>query len=414
MAKQIAFHDDARKKLYAGMKAVADAVRVTMGPKGRNVVLQRSYGSPTVTNDGVTVAKEIELEDNYENIGASLVKEAATKTNDAAGDGTTTATVLADAIAREGLKYITSGVNPFALTRGLHKTVDLLTQKIAERSIKLNSKDQIKQVASLSAQDEAVGELIADIMDEVGTDGVITVEEGKSIGLEKEVVMGMQFDQGYLSPYFVTDPTRMEAILENPYILITDKKVSAIKDIIHVLEQIAATGRREIVIIADDVDGEALGTLVLNKLRGTISILALKAPGFGDRKKEMLKDIAAVTGGTVITEEVGLKLEDATIDMLGRADKVISSKDKTTIVGGKGSDATIDARVSEIRVLMDKSTSDYDKEKLQERLARLSGGVAVIRVGAATEMEMKNKKYKIEDALNATRAAVEEGIVPGG
>jgi chaperonin GroEL len=316
MAKQIYFGDDARKSIYAGIKAVADAVKVTMGPKGRNVILERSYGTPTVTNDGVTVAKEIELEDKFENIGAALIKEAASKTNDAAGDGTTTATVLADGIAREGLRYVTAGVNPFALSRGLHKAVDQLVKKIQEKSIKVETKDQIRQVAALSAQDDAVGELIADIMDEVGTDGVITVEEGKSIGLTKEVVTGMQFDQGYLSPYFVTDSSRMEAVMENVHILITDKKISAIKDILGILEGLAATGKRDLVILADDVDGEALGTLVLNKLRGTLNILAIKAPGFGDRKKEVLKDIAAVTGGTFITEEVGLKLEEATIDML--------------------------------------------------------------------------------------------------
>lgn len=414
MAKQIAYGDDARKQLYAGVKTVSNAVKVTMGPKGRNVILERSFGAPNVTNDGVTVAKEIELEDKYENIGASLAKEAATKTNDAAGDGTTTTVVMVDAIAKEGMRYVQSGVNPFALSRGLHKAVNLLIEKIAGHAKPINTKDQIKQVAAISAQDDQVGQLIADVMDEVGTDGVVTVEEGKTIGLEKEVVMGMQFDQGYLSPYFVTDTSRMEASLENPYILITDKKISAIKDILHLLEQLGATGKRDLVIVADDVDGEALGTLVLNKLRGTINVLAVKAPGFGDRKKEMLKDIAAVTGGTVITEEVGLTLEQASMDMLGQAEKVIATKDKATIVGGKGDQGTIDARVNEIKVLMDKSKSDYDREKLQERLARLTGGVAVIKVGAATEMEMKNKKYKIEDALNSTRAAIEEGIVAGG
>lgn len=414
MAKVIQYGDDARKKIYAGVKAVADAVRVTMGPKGRNVILERSYGSPTVTNDGVTVAKEIDLEDKFENIGASLIKEAASKTNDAAGDGTTTATVLADAIAREGLRYITSGVNPFALSRGLHKAVNALVEKIADVSIKLETKDQIKQVASLSAQDEVVGELIADVMEEIGKDGIITVEEGKAMGLEKDVVKGMQFDQGYLSAYFVSDATRMEAVLENVHVLITDKKISSIKDLLPVLEQLGATGKRELVIIADDLDGEALATLVLNKLRGILNIIAVKAPGFGDRKKEILKDIAAVTGATLITEEIGLKLEDATLDMLGRAVKVIARKDKTTIVWGQGDEATIEARINEIRVQIENTKSDYDKEKLAERLAKLAGGVAVIRVGAATEMEMKNKKYKIEDALNATRAAIEEGIVAGG
>ncbi len=413
MAKQISYWDDARKSIYAGMKAVADAVRVTMWPKWRNVILERSYGSPTVTNDGVTVAKEIDLEDKYENIGASLVKESASKTNDAAGDGTTTATVLADAIAAEWLRFVTSGVNPFALSRGLHKAVNILTTKIAEKSIKLESKEQIIQIAALSAQDETVGQLIGDVMEEVGADGVVTVEEGKSIWLEKEVVTGMQFSNGYLSPYFVTDSARMEAILENTPILITDKKISSIQDILPLLEALGASGKRELVIIADDVDGEALGTLVLNKLRWTINILAVKAPGFGDRKKEILKDIAAVTGGQFITEEVGLKLEETTMEMLGSADKVVSSKDLTTIVGGKWSDGDIMSRVNEIKNAIDASSSDYDKEKLAERLARLAWGVAVIKVWAATEMEMKNKKFKIEDALNATRAAIEEGIVAG-
>ncbi len=414
MAKQMQYADDARKAIYAGIQKVADTVKVTMWPKGRNVILERSFGAPTVTNDGVTVAKEIDLEDKYENIGASLAKEAANKTNDAVGDGTTTTIMLVDSIAREWLRYVRQGVNPFALSRGLHAAVSHIISHIAEKSAKITTKEQIRQVAALSAQDDMVGELIAEVMDEVGTDGVVTVEEGKSIGLEKEVVTWMQFDQGYASPYFVTDPARMEAILENSHILITDKKISTIKDILPVLEQLGAMWKRELVIIAEDVDGEALGTLVLNKLRGTISILTVKAPGFWDRKKEILKDIAAVTGGTVISEEVGLKLEEATLDMLGKAEKVISSKDKTTIIWGKGHADGIAARVNELRVLIDKATSDYDKEKLQERLARIAGGVAVIRVWAATEMEMKNKKYKIEDALNATRAAIEEWIVAWG
>ena len=384
-----------------------------MWPKGRNVILERSFGTPTVTNDGVTVAKEIDLEDKFENIGASLTKEAATKTNEAAGDGTTTTVVLVDGIVREGLRYVTSGVNPFALSRGLHKAVDHLVEQIVKKSVKIETKEQIKQVAALSAQDEVVGELIADVMEEVGIDGVVTVEEWKTIGLEKEVVTGMQFDQGYLSPYFVTDASRMESVLENVHVLVTDKKISAIKDILPLLEQLGSMGKRDIVLIADDVDGEALGTLVLNKLRGTINVLAVKAPGFGDRKKEILKDLAAVTGATMITEEVGLKLDQADVQMLGVAEKVISTKDKTTIVGGKGEKTDIDARINEIRVLIDKASSDYDREKLQERLARLAGGVAVIKVGAATEMEMKNKKFKIEDALNSTRAAIEEGIVAG-
>jgi chaperonin GroEL len=413
MTKVIKYSDDARKHIYAGIKTVADAVRVTMWPKWRNVILERSYGAPTVTNDGVTVAKEIELEDKFENIGAALVKEAATKTNDAAGDGTTTCTVLVDAIAAEGLRYITTGVNPFALSRGLHKAVNTLIEQIAQKSIKLETKEQIKQVAALSAQDEAVGELIAEVMEEVGTDGIVTVEEGKSIWLEKDVVKGMQFDQGYLSPYFVTDPSRMEAVHENVHLLVTDKKISTIKDILPLLEQLGSMGKRDLVIIADDVDGEALATLVLNKLRGVLNVLAVKAPGFGDRKKEILKDIAAVTGATLISDELGYKLDEANVQMLGRAGKVVATKDKTTLVNGQGEQSSIDARVQAIRVQIDQTSSDYDREKLQERLAKLAGGVAVIRVGAATEMEMKNKKFKIEDALNATRAAIEEGIVAG-
>lgn len=414
MAKQIRFSDEAKNTIFAGVKKVADAVKVTMGPKGRNVILERSYGAPIVTNDGVTVAKEIDLEDKVENIGASLVKEAATKTNDAAGDGTTTTVVLVEAIIKEGLRYIRSGVNPFSLGKGLHKAVDLVVSEIQKEAKDVSQKEEIQQIATISAQDEQVGELIAEIMDEVGKDGVVTVEEGKSIGLEKDLVKGMQFDQWYLSPYFVTDPQRMEASIENPAILITDKKISSVKDILHLLEALAAKGKREVVLIADDIEGEALTTLVLNKIRGVLNVLALKAPGFGDRKKEIMKDIAAVTGATVITEEIGITLESATIDMLGSAAKVVASKDKTTIVDGKGNQDDIDARASILRGQIEKTTSDYDREKLQERLARIAGGVAVIKVGAATEMEMKNKKYKIEDALNATRAAVEEGILPGG
>lgn len=414
MSKLIKYGDEGRREIFEGIKKVADAVRVTMGPKGRNVILEKSYGSPIVTNDGVTVAKEIELENKFENIGASLIKEAATKTNDAAGDGTTTTVVLTEAFCEEGLRYIRSGVNPFALGRGLHKAVNHLVSELEKKSKNLSNKDEIKQVATISAQDEEVGSLIADIMEEVGQDGVVTVEEGKSIGLTKDIVKGMQFDQGYASPYFVSDSARMEAILENPAILITDKKITSLKDIIQVLEGIAAKGKREVVIIADDIEGEALASLVLNKLRGMLNVLAIKAPGFGDRKKEMLKDLAAVTGATVISEELGYKLEEATPDMLGKADKIIATKDKTTIVGGNGKQEQIDERVEQIRYQISQSTSDYDKEKLAERLARLAGGVAVIKVGAATEMEMKNKKYKIEDALNATRAAIEEGIVPGG
>ncbi len=414
MPKIIKYGDEARREVYAGIKKVADAVKVTMGPKGKNVILERSFGAPQVTNDGVTVAKEIELEDKFENIGAELAKEAASKTNDAAGDGTTTTVVLVDSIAKEWLKFVRAGVNPFALGRGLHKAVDAVVDQLSKKAKKVETKEEIEQVATISSQDPEVGKLIAEIMEEVGKDGVVTVEEGKSIGLEKELVKGMQFDQGYISPYFITDPSRMEAVIEKPYILITDKKISSIKELLPILEQIAATGKKDIVIIADDVEGEALATLVLNKLRGVLNVLAVKAPGFGDRKKEMLRDIAVVTGWTVISEELGLKLENATVDMLGKADKVIADKDKTTIVGGKGDEKEIEKRAEEIRAALEKTTSDYDREKLQERLARLVGGVAVIKVGAATEMELKNKKAKIEDALNATRAAVEEGIVPGG
>lgn len=414
MAKLIKYGDDARKEIFHGMEQVAKTVMVTMGPKGKNVLLAKSFGAPVPTNDGVTVAKEIELEDAYHNTGAAIIKEAADKTNKQAGDGTTTTTTLLYGIANEGQRYIRAGVNPFALSKGLHKGVEKIINELQNKATPVSDKNEIKQVAAISAQDEEVGQLIADILEEVGKDGVISVEEGKSMGLTKEVVIGMQFDQGYGSPYFVSDPQRMEAVVENAALLITDKKITSLKDIINVLESLAASGRKNIVIIADDVEGEALTSLVLNKMRGAINVLTVKAPGFGDRKKEILKDIAAVTGATVITEEIGLKLEDATTVMLGQADKVIASKDKTTIIGGKGEESDIMARVDEINAQFERSSSDYDKEKLAERKARLVGGVAVIKVGAATEMEMKNKKYKIEDALNATRAAVEEGIVPGG
>lgn len=414
MPKHIHYGDDARKEVFAGIEMVANAVKVTMGPKGRNVILDKGYGWPTITNDGVTVAKDIELENKLHNIGASIVKEAAENTNKEAGDGTTTTTVLTYAMAQEGLRYIRSGVNPFALGRGLHKAVAKLIAELQSETKQLKSKEEINHVATISAQDEEVGALIADVMDEVGQDGVITVEEGKSLGLTKELTKGMQFDQGYASPYFVSDNQRMEAVIEKPAILITDKKISSIKDILKVLEELAASGKKDVVIIADDVEGEALASLVLNKMRGMLNVLAIKAPWFGDRKKEMLADIAAVTGATVITEELGLKLDDANISMLGSADKLIASKDKTIIVGGKGSQDVINERANQLRAQISNSTSDYDKEKLAERLARLVGGVAIIKVWAATEMEMKNKKYKIEDALNATRAAVEEGIVVGG
>jgi chaperonin GroEL len=414
MAKVIKYSDDARRQVYAGIKEVADAVKVTMGPKGKNVMIESTFGGPKVTNDGVSVAKEIELEDKFENIGAELVKEAANKTNDAAGDGTTTTVTLVDSISKEGLRYITSGVNPFALGAGMDKAVSILVEKLKEKAKKVETKEEIKQVATISAQDEKIGELIADVMEEIGEDGVVTVEEGKSIGFEKEVVKGMQFDQGYESPYFVTNPDKMEAVVENANIIITDKKISNLQELAPLLEKIAASGSRNIVIISDGVEGEALAALVLNKLKGVLNVLAVKAPGFGDNKKAMLQDIAAVTGGQVISEEIGLNFENVGTEVVGAADKVIANKDKTIIVGGKGDPNVIQNRINQLKAQLEQTTSEYDKEKLQERIAKLAGGVAVIRVGAATETEMKNKKDKIEDALNATRAAMEEGIVPGG
>jgi len=414
MAKVVSYGDEARKDVFQGIKLVADTVKVTLGPKWRNVMLEKSFGGPTVTNDGVTVAKEIELEDKYQNLGASLVKEAADKTNKEAWDGTSTTAILTYAMAKEGMRYIQSGVNPFALGRGLHKTVDKVIEELRKESKTLATKEEIKNVATISAQDGEVGTLISDVFEEVGENGTITVEEGKTFGLTKELKKGMQFDQGYASPYFVSDSQRMEAVIEKPFILITDKKISSIKDILGVLEKAAATGKKEFVIIADDVDGEALANLVLNKMRGVLNVLVIKAPGFGDRKKEMLHDIAVVTGATVITEELGLKLEEATVEMLGSADKIISTKDDTIVVDGSGKQQAIEDRANQIKAQLENTSSEYDKEKMAERLAKLVGGVAVIKVGAATEMEMKNKKYKIEDALNATRAAVEEGIVAGG
>ena len=413
MAKLINYGDEARKKIFTGIEMVTDAVKVTMWPKGRNVIIDKWFGGPKVTNDGVSVAKEIELEDKYHNIGASLVKEAAENTNKLAGDGTTTTVVLTHAMAKEWQRYIRAGVNPFALGRGLHKAVSKLITELKTETKQLESKEEIQQVATISAQDEEVGALIADVMDEVGQDGVVTVEEGKSLGLTKEMTKGMQFDQGYASPYFVTDSQRMESVIEKPYILITDKKISSLKDILKGLEELAQSGKKDVVIIADDVEGEALASLVLNKMRGMLNVLAVKAPWFGDRKKEILADIATVTGATVITEELGLKLDEAHTGLFGQADKVIASKDKTIIVSGKWDQWAIDDRVEQLRAQIANTSSDYDKEKLAERLARLAGGVAVIKVWAATEMEMKNKKDKIEDALNATRAAVEEGIVVG-
>lgn len=415
MAKQIKFSDDARQKLLAGVEKLAKAVKITLGPKGRNVVLDKKYGAPTVTNDGVTIAKEIDLPDPYENMGAQMVKEVATKTNDVAGDGTTTATLLAEAIIKEGLRNLTAGANPMQLKGGVEKAVRKVSDFLKDMAIQIgNSKEKIAQVAAISAQNKEVGDLIAEVMEMVGKDGVIQVEESQTLGLEKEVVEGMQFDNGYISPYFITDPSSMEAVYNDAKILITDKKISSVQDLLPLLEKVAQTGRKEIVIIAEDVDGEALATLVLNKLRGAFSMLAVKAPGFGDRRKEMLKDIAVLTGGTVISEELGLKLESATLDHLGEARRVVADQNNTTIIDGKGDKKAIDARVRELKLLISKSDSDYDKEKLQERLGKLSGGVGVIKVGAATEIELKEKKHRIEDALNATRAAVEEGIVPGG
>ena len=414
MAKQLLFSEDARRKLKKGIDTVATAVSTTLGPKGRNVALDKKFGAPTITHDGVTVAKEIELEDPFENMGAQLLKEAATKTNDIAGDGTTTATVLAQHITHEGLKNIAAGANPMLLKRGIEAGTAALAEKIRSMAISIDSKDEIASVAAISAQDPEIGNLIADVMDKVGKDGVITVEESRGLEFETEYVEGMQFDRGYISPYFVTDSETMEAVIENPYILIHDKKISSAQDLVPILEKLVQIGQKNLVVIAEDIDGEALATLVLNKLRGMITASAVKAPGFGDRRKAMLQDIAVLTGGQVITEEMGRKLESVQLSDLGRAAKVVSTKDDTTIVDGQGEDAQINGRVEQIKVEIDRSTSDYDREKLQERLAKLAGGVAIIRVGAATEVELKEKKHRVEDALSATRAAVEEGIVPGG
>ncbi len=413
-AKQLVFSEDARRRLKNGIDIVANAVGTTLGPKGRNVALDRKFGSPTITHDGVTVAKEIELEDPFENMGAQLIKEAATKTNDIAGDGTTTSTVLAHAIVTEGLKNLAAGSNPMRLKLGIEKATDTIVESLRKMAQKIETKEEIASVATNSAADVEIGNLIADVMDKVGKDGVITVEESKSMQFETEYVEGMQFDRGYISPYFITDSEHMEASIPEPYILIYDKKISAAQDIVPVLEKLVQLGKRELVIIAEDIDGEALATLVLNKLRGMLNVLAIKAPGFGDRRKAMMQDIATLTGGQVISEETGRKLETTTLEDLGRAEKVVADKDNTTLVGGKGDSKAIKGRIDQIRVEIDKSTSDYDKEKLQERLAKLSGGVAIIRVGAATETELKEKKHRVEDALSATRAAIEEGIVPGG
>jgi chaperonin GroEL len=413
-AKQLVFSEEARRKLKNGMNVVANAVSATLGPKGRNVAVDRKFGSPTITHDGVSVAKEIELEDPFENMGAQLLKEAASKTNDIAGDGTTTSTVLAHAIVNEGLKALEAGYNPMLLKRGIELASDTVVAELKKNSVKIDTKEEIASVATNSAADEEIGALIADVMDKVGKDGVITVEESKTMQFETEYVEGMQFDRGYLSPYFITNAEQMEAQISDAYVLIYDKKISAAQDIVPLLEKLVQLGKRELVIIAEDIDGEALATLILNKIRGMLNVLAVKAPGFGDRRKAMLQDIAVLTGGQVISEEMGRKLESATVQDLGRAEKVVSDKENTTIVGGKGKKADIEGRIKEIRIEIDKSTSDYDREKLQERLAKLSGGVAIVRVGAATETEMKEKKHRVEDALSAARAAVEEGIVPGG
>ena len=413
-AKQIVFGEDARRKLKNGIDIVANSVVTTLGPKGRNVAIDRKFGSPTITHDGVTVAKEIDLEDPFENMGAQLIKEAATKTNDIAGDGTTTSTLLAHSIVNEGLKTLAAGGNPMLIKHGIEAAAQKVSEEIKKQAVLISTREDIANVATTSAQDASIGELIAEVMDKVGKDGVITVEESKGLEFEKEYVEGMQFDRGYISSYFITDTDKMESIISEPYILIYDKKISAAQDIVPILEKLVQTGKRDLVIIAEDIDSEALATLVLNKLRGMLNVLAIKAPGFGDRRKAMLQDIAILTGGQVISEETGRKLETVTIADLGRAEKISADKDNTTIVGGKGNEAEIKARIEQIRVEIDKTTSDYDREKLQERLAKLSGGVAIVRVGAATETELKEKKHRVEDALSATRAAVEEGIVPGG
>jgi len=414
MSKQIIYNENARLALKRGADQLANAVKVTLGPKGRNVVIEKTYGSPLITKDGVTVAKEITLADKFENIGAEIIKEAAAKTNDAAGDGTTTATVLAQAIINNGLKLVSAGVNPIEIRKGIEKRVEEIVSELKKMSKQISSPEEIAQVASISANDEEIGKIIAEAMASVGSEGVITVEEGQSFGIEKEVVEGMQFDNGYISPYMITNQDSMKAEMADPYILITDKKIASIQEILPILEKIIQSGKKDLVIIADDIEGEALATFVVNKLRGIFNVLGIKAPGFGDRRKAMLEDIAILTGGRLITEEIGLKLDKTELSDLGQARKVVASKDNTTIVDGRGEEKAIKARIEAIRKEKELADSDFDKEKLQERLAKLSGGVAVIKVGAATETEMKEKKFRIEDALNATKAAVEEGIVPGG
>ena len=413
-AKDLIFDAEARRQLKSGIDALANAVKVTLGPRGRNVAIDKKWGAPTVTHDGVTVAKEIELENHFQNMGAQMLKQAATKTNDVAGDGTTTATVLAQSIVTEGLRNLAAGANPMLMKRGIDAATQAVVAEIKKLSTPLKGHADIEHIAAVSANDPEIGRLLAEAMDKVGRDGVITVEEGKSLKLEVEYTEGMQFDRGYISPYFITDSARMEAAIDEPYILITDKKISAITDIVPVLEKLVQTGRKELIIISEDVDGEALATLVVNKLRGILNVLAVKAPGFGDRRKDMLRDIATLTGGTVITEELGKKLDQTTLAELGQARRVVSTKDDTTIIEGRGKASEIKGRIAQIKVQIEETTSDYDKEKLQERLAKLSGGVAVIKVGAATEVELKEKKARVEDALHATRAAVEEGIIPGG
>jgi chaperonin GroEL len=412
-AKLLKFGEEARRSLESGVDKLADSVAITLGPKGQNVVLDKKWGAPTITNDGVTIAKEVELEDPWENMGAQLTKEVATKTNDVAGDGTTTATVLARAMVRGGMKNVAAGANPMALKRGIEKAVDAAVEQIRNQSKEIETKDEVAQVASISAADPTIGDVIAEALDKVGKDGVITVEESNTFGIELEFTEGMQFDKGYISPYFITDQDRMEAVLEDPYILIVNKKISSAQEMLPVLEKVLQAGK-PLVVIAEDVEGEALATLVVNKIRGTFNAVAVKAPGFGDRRKAMLQDMAILTGATVVSEEVGLKLENATLDLLGRARKVVVTKDTTTIIEGAGKDEDVQGRISQIKAEIENTDSDWDREKLQERLAKLSGGVAVIKVGAATEVELKEKKHRIEDAVSATRAAVEEGIVPGG
>lgn len=414
MAKQILFDEKARALIKKGVDKLADAVKVTLGPKGRNVVLDKGFGAPTITNDGVTIAKEIELEDKFENVGAQVVQEVASKTNDVAGDGTTTATLLAQSMVAEGFKNVAAGANPMVIKRGIEKGVKAVIDELKKISKPVKTNEEIAQVGTISSQDSETGKLIAEVMEKVGKDGVVTVEESQTFGLSKEVVEGMQFDKGYVSPYLMTNPERMEAEYKDPYILITDKKVSALNEILPLLEKLAQAGHKDLVVIADEVEGEALATFIVNKLRGTFNVLAVKAPGFGDRRKEMLEDIAILTNGKVISEDIGIKLENANIEMLGQARKVIATKENTTIVEGKGDQKAIKDRIAQIRAELKNTTSDFDKEKLQERLGKLAGGVAVIKVGAATETELKERKHRIEDALHATRAAVEEGIVPGG